>query len=66
MEHFTRNLNLFNRMRAYPYRELLEDGQEKTSTKNKAWSHPNVDVRTENFRYFIRFLRKINQFTFPI
>ena len=53
-------------MRAYPYRWLLEDGQEKTSTKNKAWSHPNVDVRTENFRYFIRFLRKINQFTFPI
>ena len=63
MKRFTRNLNLFDEIPVQPYRELFEDRQEKYFTMSQALNPSNVDVGTGNFAYFIRFSKKINQFT---
>ena len=45
-KNVAKNLNLFNAMPAKPYRELLENRQEKRFTKNYIWNPFNVDVVT--------------------
>ena len=57
INHFARNLNVFNVMSAQPYRELLEDRQEKNFS---------TEVGTENLAHFMRILKNINQVTFSI
>ena len=47
---------------AYLALSRLENRQEKTL----AIIRLDIDVGTENFPYFIRFIKKINQFTFLI
>ena len=59
-KHFARILNLFNTVPAQPYRELLEDRQEKVLTENYVWNPSNADFGTENFAYFISISKKIN------
>ena len=57
INHFARNLNVFNVMSDQPYRELLEDRQDKNFS---------TDVGTENLAHFMRILKNINQVTFSI
>ena len=47
-KHFVKNLNLFNTMPVWPYRQLLEDRQEEHFTENYAWNPSSVDVGTRN------------------
>ena len=56
IETFHQKLESIQIRPAYPYRELLEDRQEKNFIKKLSG----------NFLYFTRFLKKINQFTFSI
>ena len=53
-------------MPAKPYQELLENRQQKKLYHELGLDPSNVSDGTENFAYFIRFSKKINQFTFPI
>ena len=46
-KHFTRNSNQFNKMPAWPYRELLENDQEKTLPRIKHIIPPTLTMVQE-------------------